>query len=333
VVIGVVGLEAPGQALADTDTLNGAWSGGDGIATAGGQSASNVSISMQYKVVTATGAQTFNPGGGVSSDSVAIVFAMAPQPAAATGTASMTLLGLGNGFLVTNFYFHNTLTTVTGTLPPDGVSQSGVTYNALSSGSGVNAVMNSAKGAAQVSVQVATVAQTAEQKNWMGRFVSPPLPAQIIAAGTWQVNAGIAESDLNSNLKLVFGALYVWRPSTGLKVGDIAVGIANAAGSTTPSVAPGEVPRSVTVAGAALTVQEGDLLVYEAWFDNIQALATSYTNTFYFDGTTDLSNSNAASCVAAPAPLILATAPPSAPTQQPRNIHLTNAALQPAFTR
>jgi hypothetical protein len=327
VVIGVVGAENNAVPTGDADTLNGSWSTIDGVATTGGSANTNTTVAMQYKTVTATGAQTFNPTGGVA-DSVAIVFALAPQPVAATGTASMTLFAAANSVLVKTFYFHNTLTTATGTLPPAGVTQSGVTYN-VSNGSVLNSTMDSLKGPGQVAAQIATVAQTAEQKNWIGRFVSPPLPAQTIPAGTWVVNDAIAESDLNSNLKLVFGALYVWRPSTGLKVGDIVVDIANANGSATPAFAATETPRSASAVGAAMTVQDGDLLVHEAWFDNIQALAASYTNTFFFDGGTTVSATDAASFLSAPTALFMPLPPPP----PPRNIHLSNAALQPAFNR
>jgi hypothetical protein len=79
-VIGIVGTENSAIATGDADTLNGSWSTIDGIASAVSTAATNTSIAMQYKVVTATGAQTFNPTGGVA-DTVAIVFAMAPMPA------------------------------------------------------------------------------------------------------------------------------------------------------------------------------------------------------------------------------------------------------------
>jgi hypothetical protein len=77
-VIGIVGTENSVIATGDADTLNGSWSTIDGIASAVSTAATNTSIAMQYKVVTATGAQTFNPTGGVA-DTVAIVFAMAPM--------------------------------------------------------------------------------------------------------------------------------------------------------------------------------------------------------------------------------------------------------------
>jgi hypothetical protein len=82
-VIGVVGTENSVIAIGDADTLNGSWSAINGIASTASTAATNTSIAMQYKVITATGTQTFNPTGGVA-DSVAIVFAMAPAPAAIT---------------------------------------------------------------------------------------------------------------------------------------------------------------------------------------------------------------------------------------------------------
>jgi hypothetical protein len=74
-VIGIVGTENSAIATGDSDTLNGSWSAINGIATTGGSANTNTSIAMQYKEVTATGAQTFNPTGGVA-DTVAIVFAL-----------------------------------------------------------------------------------------------------------------------------------------------------------------------------------------------------------------------------------------------------------------
>src|SRR5215467_2807919 len=78
-VIGVMGVENSAGPSLDTDTLNGSWVASDGgsFATSGGQAATNIGLSIQHKVVTATGAQTFNPGGG-ANDSVAIVFSFVP---------------------------------------------------------------------------------------------------------------------------------------------------------------------------------------------------------------------------------------------------------------
>jgi hypothetical protein len=59
--------------------------------TTGGSALTNVSQTIQYKVVTAGGAQTFNPPSG-AGDSVAIVFALQPPtpiaPSARTVTAA-----------------------------------------------------------------------------------------------------------------------------------------------------------------------------------------------------------------------------------------------------
>jgi hypothetical protein len=76
-VIGIAGAENNVVMTGDTDTLNGSWSTIDGVATTGGNAQTNTAVCMQYKVVNATGAQTYNPTGG-AADSVAIVFAIVP---------------------------------------------------------------------------------------------------------------------------------------------------------------------------------------------------------------------------------------------------------------
>lgn len=80
-VIGVYGVENNAVMTVDTDTLNGPWALGNSIATTGSTAATNCATGIQYKNVSAAGAQTFNPLGG-AADAVAIVFAMAPSATA-----------------------------------------------------------------------------------------------------------------------------------------------------------------------------------------------------------------------------------------------------------
>lgn len=75
-VIGTIGGETNALPTGDTDTLNGSWSTITGTNTTGGGAATNVAVGMQYKIVTATGAQTYNPV--TANDSVASVFALTP---------------------------------------------------------------------------------------------------------------------------------------------------------------------------------------------------------------------------------------------------------------
>jgi hypothetical protein len=72
----------------DADTTNGSWSAGLIGSATGGASAAQVRSIQQYKVVSATGVQTYNPT--ANSDSGAAVVALQNDPAA-TGTLAATL--------------------------------------------------------------------------------------------------------------------------------------------------------------------------------------------------------------------------------------------------
>jgi hypothetical protein len=78
-VIGSVSFENSAQMTADADTLNGTWDAIVGTFTTGGAAATNVGTGTQDKVVTATGAQTFNPTGGVA-DTVGLRLLPGPAP-------------------------------------------------------------------------------------------------------------------------------------------------------------------------------------------------------------------------------------------------------------
>ena len=94
-VIGTVSYENNVQMTADADTLNGTWDAVLGTFTTGSTAQTNVGTGTQDKIVTATGAQTFNPTGGVG-DTVACVFAVIPVaagPSVSTVTDTFTTLG------------------------------------------------------------------------------------------------------------------------------------------------------------------------------------------------------------------------------------------------
>jgi len=75
VVIGVIAGENNAAPSADADTLNGSWSSISSINTTGGGGASNTTIGIQAKTVTAGGNQTYNAT--TAADSVAFVFTFA----------------------------------------------------------------------------------------------------------------------------------------------------------------------------------------------------------------------------------------------------------------
>ena len=88
-VIGLIAGETNSVATGDSDTTNGSWSTIDGAASSGGNANTNNTIGMQYKYVTATGNQTYNPT--TSNDSIAMVFGVIPDhilPMESTGSST-----------------------------------------------------------------------------------------------------------------------------------------------------------------------------------------------------------------------------------------------------
>jgi hypothetical protein len=78
-VIGSASFENNAQMTGDADTLNGSWSAVVGTFTTGGGAATNVGTASQFKVITATGVQSFDPTGGVA-DTIACVYSLQPLP-------------------------------------------------------------------------------------------------------------------------------------------------------------------------------------------------------------------------------------------------------------
>ena len=97
-VIGSVSFENNAQMVADADTTNGSWPPIVGLATTGGGPATNVGSGSQFKIVTATGVQTFNPTGG-GADTVACVYSLQPAlgPNVGTGTGTFDFVGTAAG--------------------------------------------------------------------------------------------------------------------------------------------------------------------------------------------------------------------------------------------
>ncbi len=188
--------------------------------------------------------------------------------------------------MATKLYFHAATTGDTGTLPSTKLSTA--TVNVTATGASTNRDMSTTIGTSQTSVSLSTVASISAQSNWFARFVSAPLAAQTIAAQTCVGTIGADESSTNSTFTGVFFETFLWRPGSGAKIGAIYSGVANPlfTGSTT------EVSSTATNLGTSTsqTALAGDIIVVEIWsLNQIQGMATSYTNTIFFDGTTELS--------------------------------------------
>lgn len=193
----------------------------------------------------------------------------------------------------TKLYLHDAVASLgTGTLPGSAtVSASTPTVTGL--GATTNRSMDLVIGGGQASLEVSTSATKATQTDWIAKFVSRPLASQTIAAQVIRVSYAGSESNTNSNYN--GGAcLAVWRPSTGALVGRI-FDVTTAHSSQDPSQ-PGNTSENssfMTFAASqtsAVTAAAGDVLVLEVWNNQAQSMATSYTNTFFYDGSAEMSD-------------------------------------------
>lgn len=148
--------------------------------------------------------------------------------------------------------------------------------------------------------------QTA-QTLWLRRFVSRPLAARTFAAadGNWTWDFAWAESNTSHNGKPDC-FIYVWRPSTGLRIGGGTAGI-----SIDPAVTltTSEAHYSGTsVWATTFSISDGDILVFEiSDFLFTQSMSSAYTTSFSYNGTTDSSTTTCASYVTPPSALTLFT--------------------------
>lgn len=82
-VLGGAAFEAGAAPTADADTLNGSWAN-TATALAGAANPTGISVITQHKIVTATGAQTYNPTHGAGIDSGAAIVALTPSATSAS---------------------------------------------------------------------------------------------------------------------------------------------------------------------------------------------------------------------------------------------------------
>jgi hypothetical protein len=200
-----------------------------------------------------------------------------------------------------------------GTLPSASVSARTPTINGLSTAGNRDKAASRSKGAAQTSIAVTSSGVTTQQFVAIGQWLSEPLAAQTIGAGNWTASLAASEANAQANM---FGALVVavYRPSTNSIVGRI-VDQPNAA--TSFGLEPGTAETAIsgtTIAGSSLTVQDGDILVFEIWSVMTMASTTARLLTIFFNGTTDASATTNAAFVSAPAAITLFAGSPAYPS-------------------
>jgi hypothetical protein len=156
--------------------------------------------------------------------------------------------------------------------------------------------MDATIGTLQKSVAYTTLNNQNPQQQPIARFLSAPIAAQTIAAQFIQFDAAVQQSNTNSSFQANAVVLAVWRPGTGALVGtlfDSLIGAPLIASSTTET-APGV--QTLAPTSTSVVAADNDILVVELWRnDNAQGMNAAYTNTVYYDGTTeDSATTNAA---------------------------------------
>lgn len=217
--------------------------------------------------------------------------------------------------MTVKFYLHAAASAVTGT-PSGPNSATSPDVNGITGTSALS--MDDTHGTFQNSAAV-TSARASSQYDAHALFVSPPLKAQIIPAGTWSFHGAFQTSSTNATL---YGAVcvYVWDPVGGAVRGSLILDVTaahTATGGTsghTASTSETALSNSA-LSGGSVTCQDGDVLVCELWTYSTASMTGAYTYTAYYDGTTDDSASTDAAYLTAPADLSLLPASPGDPYQ------------------
>lgn len=199
----------------------------------------------------------------------------------------------------------------------------------------VHKSMNKTKGSSETSFAITRSGSGGTQNGYVTKFISDPLDnVTSISANTWSSMSAKRESSLNANFAGYIFALYVWRPSTNSLVGIIDSwrgegGFGEPAAANSTRLSKG----AWGVAGAAVSgVQDGDVLILECYNRYTPANTSSYTMTWYYDGTNEYnsgSNGDVVSDVAAyietPQDLTFVTDIP------PEPIQMTNASRKKVY--
>src|SRR6476469_5470739 len=194
--------------------------------------------------------------------------------------------------MATRLYFHNAASSVTGT------SIQSTRTKATATGADTLRTMNTIIGTSQTSMTGNTQAITTAQSMLVGWFCSPPLSgSQLVGATGMVLNCADAESNTNANFWVNDVIVYIWRPSTNARIAvfqnTTLAGVSR--GGTEATAASTEQVTHITgisSLGASIAA-DGDVLIVEVYAYFTQGMATAYTGTMYYDGTTENTTENA----------------------------------------
>lgn len=188
--------------------------------------------------------------------------------------------------MATKLYLRNVANSLSGTFPTG--EQSALAPTVTATGANTLLTLSDTKGSAQTFRSFNTNATTTAQSAFIGFWCSQPLAAQTLST-TFNFNGARLESNLNSNF-ILGGNVYVWRPSTGAKVqgeDDVNSGLDWGTENTSANVKQSSA-NSGNISFPNTSVSAGDVIIVEVWrARKSQAMGTSYSNTFYWDGTTE----------------------------------------------
>jgi len=190
--------------------------------------------------------------------------------------------------MATTWYFRNTNET---TGPTSKASPDTDAFPSVPSDKNTPKQMLSVKGTGQTSVSGA-YATTANCYTLARIFVSPPLAAQTLTGGQTGYKIGIAIKESNTSMNLYHRAfVYIWRSGSG----NVKTIISPTSCGTEHGTSETGCVITATGASGDFFIQAGDRIVVEEWWDIRNTKNTSYTATYYWDGTTDVVESTATS--------------------------------------
>lgn len=196
--------------------------------------------------------------------------------------------------MATKLYLLSAANPLTGTFPT--TEQSSQTASWSMTGASSLLAMRSTKGTAQGSFSGASLASTSPQIAFCGYFASDTLDVDQSVGGAGQtltLNIANRETSLSMN----FGAdlrcnVYVWRPSTGAKVGTICDCVVMTGDAEPSASGSTRVNNATTTSTSTVSALAGDVIICEIWQFHTQAAATSYTGSVYANGTVETLTTN-----------------------------------------
>ena len=209
---------------------------------------------------------------------------------------------------IQKFYFLDATSPNTGTMPsnsPAVIAGGAVTGDAAGASTARDTSATPGTANPDTESTITAVADTNPQTWGHRRWVSRPLAARGVftaAEGFWTWSCAWTELNAAHNARPNL-VMYVWRPSTGARVGTQSVAIQLAEPGTTQTAL-----NATALAQDGIDPQpvaNGDILVFDVMSSFTQSMGVAYTDSGAYNGTTEASTTTCASFINAPIALTL----------------------------